>query len=73
MIPDNDKAGRAHAALVYEVLKDVANSVSVLELPGLPEKGDVSDWIAVGGTKEDQVQMLEDLDDADTASGDLVP
>ena len=30
----------------------VAASVKVMELPGLPEKGDVSDWIKAGGTKE---------------------
>ncbi len=48
VIPDNDEAGRHHRDLVGASLKDVANSVNVLELPELPPKGDVSDWIEQG-------------------------
>jgi hypothetical protein len=33
-------------------------SVKVVELPGLPEKGDVSDWLAKGGTLDDLLQMV---------------
>ena len=46
ILPDNDKPGREHAAKVKEELKDVAAEVCILELQGLPEKGeDVTDWI----------------------------
>ena len=36
-----------------------AASVRMLQLPGLPEKGDVSDWKAMGGTAE-RLQALVD-------------
>lgn len=53
ILPDNDDAGRAHRDLVGSSLREVAASVTVLELPGLPAKGDVSDWLAAGGSAED--------------------
>jgi putative DNA primase/helicase len=46
IVPDQDAAGRRHAAAVGASLAGVAAEVRVLELRGLPEKGDVSDWIA---------------------------
>jgi hypothetical protein len=45
-IPDNDKAGLEHAEAVAANLKGVAKSVKIIRLPGLPDKGDVSDWLA---------------------------
>jgi putative DNA primase/helicase len=56
VLPDNDDPGRKHAAAVVEQLRGVAASVKVVELPGLPDKGDVTDWVLAGGTKE---QLLE--------------
>lgn len=52
VLPDNDPAGRDHVRVVRETLSGVAKRVRVLELPGLPAKGDVSDWLAAGGTAE---------------------
>ncbi len=52
IIPDNDEAGRKHAKLVGIALGGFAAHVVVLELSELPEKGDISDWIAAGGTAE---------------------
>jgi hypothetical protein len=53
-------------------LKDVADSVRVLALPGLPGKGDVIDWARAGGTVELLYELTERLanqwvpsDDAD--------
>ena len=51
IVPDNDKAGRDHADIVGAALRPVAGRVRVLSLPDLPDKGDVSDWIAAGGTR----------------------
>jgi putative DNA primase/helicase len=51
-LPDNDQTGREHARSVASNLAPVAACVRVLELPGLPEKGDVSDWLNAGGTVE---------------------
>ncbi len=52
ILPDNDKPGRDHAAEVARKLTGVAGSIRVLELPHLPPKGDVSDWLAAGGTAD---------------------
>lgn len=52
VLPDNDAPGRRHAAGVAGILGGAAASVRVVELPGLAEKGDVSDWTAAGGTAE---------------------
>lgn len=56
ILPDNDDAGRAHARAIAESLTRAGIKCKVVELPGLSEKGDVSDWLAAGGTKE---QLLE--------------
>ena len=53
VLQDNDKAGRDHVATVARSLKGIAASVKVLLLPGLPEKGDVSNWLDDVGTSED--------------------
>lgn len=45
VLADNDQAGELHAVAVATSLTGVASSVKVLRLPGLPAKGDVSDWI----------------------------
>ncbi len=50
ILQDNDQAGRDHAAAVARSLIGIAASVKVLLLPGLPAKGDVSDWLDAGGT-----------------------
>lgn len=49
LVPDNDEPGRAHMRHIAAALRGVA-LVRWLELPGLPEKGDVSDWLAAGHT-----------------------
>lgn len=49
IIPDNDGPGQQHAQQVAESLQGIAEVVKVLDLPGLPEKGDVSDWLDRGG------------------------
>lgn len=50
VLPDNDEPGAAHAREVARTLTGVATSVKLLELPGLPAGGDVSDWLAAGGS-----------------------
>ncbi|MBI4601950.1 MAG: hypothetical protein HY721_08315 [Planctomycetes bacterium] len=52
ILPDNDDAGRAHLLDVAANIFEIAKSVRIVELPGLPEKGDVSDWLSAGGTKD---------------------
>lgn len=50
ILPDNDDPGRKHAADVERSLGGVALDVRVLALDGLPDRGDVSDWLAAGHT-----------------------
>lgn len=59
VVPDNDAAGRNHAEQVAGSLQGIAELVRVVELPGLPDKGDVSDWIAAGGTKDELLRLAE--------------
>jgi hypothetical protein len=53
ILPDNDPAGERHAQDVAAKLQGQAASIRILRLPGLPEKGDASDWLAAGGTAEE--------------------
>src|SRR5690606_34924925 len=41
----NDDPGRKHVRNVASSVHGKAASVKVLDLPGLPEHGDVSDWL----------------------------
>jgi len=59
IIPDNDDVGRKHAEQVAQSLVGKAKSIKILELPNLPPKGDVSDWLGVGGTKEELLKLAE--------------
>lgn len=58
VLPDNDEKGERHAAHVVETLRPVAKSIRVVRLPGLPDKGDVSDWIDAGGTADELADLL---------------
>jgi putative DNA primase/helicase len=58
IIPDNDDAGRKHAEEVASSIAKHAADVRVVELPGLPEGGDVSDWFANGGSVEQFKELL---------------
>jgi hypothetical protein len=54
IIPDNDAAGRKHARTIAAAAqRHGAASVKVVELAGLPDKGDVSDWLASGHTADE--------------------
>jgi hypothetical protein len=59
LFPDNDEPGRLHMASVAESLQRVGISVQMVDLPGLPEKGDVTDWVALGGTREELETLIE--------------
>lgn len=57
--PDNDPVGRAHAAKVLQSVAPHARSVKVIELPGLDEGGDVSDWLVAGGTRDELLTLVD--------------
>lgn len=60
VIPDNDQPGIDHAHAIELALTGIARSVRVLTLPGIPDKGDVSDWLAIEGNDEDRLVALAD-------------
>ena len=57
ILPDNDDAGRNHAQVVAASVAITAKRVRILELPDLPAKGDVSDWLAAGGDAEQLAEL----------------
>ncbi len=60
VLPDNDEAGRAHANdVVRSLLDQRPEQVFLIQLPGLPEKGDVSDWLDAGGTREALLALVD--------------
>lgn len=67
ILPDNDGPGQKHAKKVARCLYGSAASIRILNLPDLPKKGDVSDWIKKGGTK---AQLL-DLADAEGETSEI--
>jgi len=58
LIPHNDPEGLKHMMAVATALRGIASSVKMLELPGLPEKGDVSDFIATFPDKAEAAERL---------------
>ncbi len=61
ILPDNDPPGKDHGQKVANSLVDKVKSVKVLDLPGLPEKGDVSDWLDQGGDKEALLELVQQI------------
>lgn len=63
LLPDNDNEGREHMTNVGAALKGIAKSLKWIDLPGLPSKGDVSDFIATFNDKEQAAERLSILID----------
>ncbi|MBL8989423.1 MAG: AAA family ATPase [Gemmatimonadetes bacterium] len=60
VLADNDAPGIEHAGTVADSLVGVAADVRQILLPGLPLKGDVSDWLEAGGDKEELARLCKD-------------
>ncbi|MCX6224487.1 MAG: AAA family ATPase, partial [Bacteroidia bacterium] len=58
LIPDNDNEGREHMVQVGAALKGIAKSLKWIDLPGIPSKGDISDWIKNFRIKEEAAERL---------------
>jgi hypothetical protein len=61
VIPDNGLRGRIHADQVWRSLLGKAARIRLLTLPGLPEKGDASDWLALGNTVEELARLADTI------------
>jgi putative DNA primase/helicase len=53
ILPDNDEPGAQHAEQVARSLQGKAREIRIVPLPGLPPKGDVSDWLNAGHSDEE--------------------
>lgn len=64
VLPDNDAPGRKYAAEVVAALERLAPApvVRVVELPNLPDKGDVADWIDAHPHKGEPDKLRAELE-----------
>lgn len=59
IIPDNDKPGMKHAMDVARILRDIAGEIKIIKLPGVGDKGDITDWKNQGHTAADLATLVE--------------
>lgn len=67
VLGDNDDPGREHVAQVVRTLVDTAASIKVPNLEGLPEKGDVVNWLDAGRTIDDLRALVDVTPEHDPA------
>jgi putative DNA primase/helicase len=73
VLADNDSTGQKHARQVADNLFGVAAAVRIVNLPGLPEKGDVSDWLNAGNQASELVDLCRTFriyEPSETDAGD---
>ena len=73
ILVDNDAPGRRHADRVAKSLQGKSAEVHIVQLPGLPEKGDASDWLDTKGLNHTPAELIAELEKAPLwdASGSL--
>lgn len=67
VLPDNDpvnvetgkRTGYEHACDIIDSARQVVRTIRILELPDLPPKGDIVDWIAGGHTLPELLALLD--------------
>ena len=64
ILPDNDTPGELHQTMVAKSLDGVAARVRVLRLAGIPDGGDVYDWLKAGGNAKQLAQAVKLADEA---------
>ncbi|WP_377828855.1 AAA family ATPase [Bradyrhizobium lupini] len=60
ILEDNDQKGRENAQKSVKALEGRARSIRVIKLPKLKIKGDVSDWLDDGHTKEELLKIVDE-------------
>jgi len=69
--PDNDYAGKIFSSNIAKSLIKVAD-VKWLELPGLGDKEDISDWIEKGGTAEELQKLIDNAPDFSSIADKII-
>lgn len=59
ILPDNDDPGRKHGEDVARSCHAAGLRAKVVHLPDLPSKGDVSDWLDAGGTRDQLLEIVK--------------
>jgi hypothetical protein len=59
VLPDHDEPGLKHANDVAASCHKADLEVKVVTLPGVPPKGDISDWLAAGHTRADLIALVK--------------
>jgi len=59
LLPDNDAAGRKHAENIATQLLKFGGDIRLVALEDIPAKGDVSDYLDNGHTKDDLLDAIE--------------
>lgn len=59
IIPDNDEPGELHGMAAARSIIAAGGNVKLLRLPGLPPKGDVSDYLSQGRTKDELIELIK--------------
>ena len=59
ILPDNDCPGMKHAEQVANSLYRTTTEIRNVELPGLSEKGDVSDWLDSGHDAHELLKLID--------------
>jgi len=72
ILPDNEKAGRGYAEAVTRLLHHVGATVRIVELPGLPEGGDVADLFDKCVTDEEREALRELIETLTKAAKEIV-
>jgi len=68
ILPDNDTPGLAHAHDVAKRLLPIAKGVKIVQLAGLQDKEDVSDWLAAGHKATELLPIIKDAPQCDEKS-----
>ncbi|MEP7286637.1 MAG: hypothetical protein ABI947_12820 [Chloroflexota bacterium] len=59
MLPDNDTAGYKHVVKAGRALRAAGvASLKMIPLPGLPDKGDIADWLGQGNTIPNLLEIV---------------
>jgi putative DNA primase/helicase len=58
ILPDNDSAGKAHASAMANSVSSLGILCKIVELPGLPNKGDISDWLQLPDNNKEKLLEL---------------
>ena len=70
ILPHNDQPGRKHAEDIASRLHGKAATVRIVELPGLAEHCDVSDWLDAGNDPADLDALLTHVSKWELATGE---